>query len=35
MIENWRTGLVWRLFMANAEIGRGLEAIEREGRTMR
>jgi hypothetical protein len=27
MIENHRTGLIWRLFMENAEIGRALEGI--------
>jgi hypothetical protein len=26
MIENFRTGLCWRLFMANEEIARGLQA---------
>jgi hypothetical protein len=30
MIENHRTGLVWRLFMANAEIRDALDAIARE-----
>ena len=30
MIENHRTGLVWRLFMANGEIRRALDAISRE-----
>lgn len=30
MIENHRTGLVWRLFMANAEIRRALDGIARE-----
>jgi hypothetical protein len=27
MIENYRTGLGWRLFMANPEIGSALKAI--------
>ncbi|HKX33156.1 MAG TPA: glucoamylase family protein [Blastocatellia bacterium] len=27
MIENYRTGLIWRLFMSNPEIGRALESI--------
>mgnify|MGYP001340322218 FL=1 len=27
MIENWRTGLPWRLFMANPEIAPALERI--------
>jgi hypothetical protein len=30
MIENHRTGLVWRLFTANSEIRRALDAIARE-----
>ena len=30
MIENHRTGLLWRLFMANAEIRRALDGIARE-----
>jgi exo beta-1,2-glucooligosaccharide sophorohydrolase (non-reducing end) len=30
MIENHRTGLVWRLFMANPEIRRALDGIARE-----
>jgi hypothetical protein len=32
MIENHRTGLIWRLFMENAEIGRALQGITRAGR---
>jgi hypothetical protein len=27
MIENYRTGLLWRLFMSNAEIHAGLDRI--------
>jgi hypothetical protein len=27
MIENHRTGLVWKLFMSNPEIGEALEKI--------
>ena len=30
MIENYRTGLIWRLFMANPEIRRALDGIRRE-----
>jgi hypothetical protein len=30
MIENHRTGLIWRLFMANPEIRRALDGIARE-----
>jgi hypothetical protein len=30
MIENHRSGLVWRLFMANPEIGQALEALAKE-----
>ena len=28
MIENYRTGLIWKLFMKNEEIKRGLEALD-------
>lgn len=28
MIENYRTGLVWRNFMANAEIGAMLQKLD-------
>jgi hypothetical protein len=27
MIENWRTGLIWKLFMSNPEIGPALKKI--------
>jgi hypothetical protein len=30
MIENHRTGLIWKLFMANPEIRGALEGIARE-----
>ena len=32
MIENYRTGLPWKLFMANAEIAPALKAIARNPR---
>ncbi len=32
MIENYRTGLIWRLFMQNEEIQKGLKKLEEEGR---
>jgi hypothetical protein len=31
MIENYRTGLIWRLFMQNPEIREGLMKMEKEG----
>ncbi len=31
MIENYRTGLIWKLFMQNREIREGLRRLEKEG----
>jgi hypothetical protein len=31
MIENYRTGLVWKLFMQNPEVQKGLKKLEQEG----
>jgi hypothetical protein len=33
MIENYRTGLVWRLFMSNPEVRRALDALAEETRS--
>lgn len=30
MIENYRTGLIWKLFMQNPEVGHGMQMIEKE-----
>jgi len=30
MIENYRTGLIWKLFMSNPEIQNGLKKLEVE-----
>jgi hypothetical protein len=30
MIENYRTGLLWKLFMSNKEIQNGLEKLKQE-----
>ena len=32
MIENYRTGLVWKNFMSNTEIGEMLEKLDAETR---
>jgi hypothetical protein len=34
MIENYRSGLLWRLFMSNPDIWRALEAIGFENEDM-
>jgi hypothetical protein len=35
MMENHRTGLIWRLFMENTEIGRALQGITRAAEASR